>query len=351
MPKSDRDLVEALFNIHEPRIRSAFLEAVAQIRGSIVLRVVVDRLERGDISGAIAAMHLEADAFARLEMAFRAAYDAGGSATVANLPRVTDQDGDRVLFQFGVRNPEAEAWVRQHSGTMVTRTTADALEAVRVALTDGLARGDNPRRTALDVIGRVDRVTGRRVGGILGLTAPQERFVAKAREQLLSGDPAQLRAYLGRGRRDKRFDRTVVKAIREGKPIPREMVDRIVGRYSDRLLDLRGETVAMNETMTALNKSREDAIRQQVAAGKIAAQDVTKVWLHTPQEHPRLHHQAMNGKSVDLDGFFVLPNGAIMDYPHAPGAPAAEILFCKCLVRYKIDHFASVERRFKAEAA
>ncbi len=116
------------------------------------------------------------------------------------------------------------------------------------------------------------------------------------------------------------------------------------------LLALRGEAIGMNETMTALHKARHDAVAQQIASGKIAQQDVRKVWKHTAQEHPRLHHLAMNGKSVVWGEKFVLPNGVEMDYPHAPDAPANETLFCKCQFSIKIDYFGSVERRFRAEA-
>src|SRR5690606_12500372 len=143
-----------------------------------------------------------------------------------------EPDGNRVIFRFSMRNPEAEAWLRDHSATLVTRIVDVQREAIRTALTEGLAQGQNPRQTALEVIGRVSRATNRREGGIIGLTPAQERYVSSARRELLSGDPGQLANYLTRSRRDKRFDRTIASAIREGKPLPRDMVDRIAGRYS-----------------------------------------------------------------------------------------------------------------------
>ncbi|WP_309086395.1 head morphogenesis protein [Chelativorans sp.] len=348
MPRPTRDLIAELLATYDERLRTAFLSAIDDIRNAIVLRVVVERLERGDVTGAIEAMHLDPDAFARLELAIAEAYNAGGSSTVENLPRITDPEGDRVVFRFGARNAEAEAWLREHSSTLVTRIVEDQREAIRTALTEGLAEGRNPRSTALDVVGRISRTTNRREGGIIGLTAFQERAVARARQELLSGDRALLHAYLERGRRDRRFDRTVAAAIREGKPIPREMVDRITGRYADRLLELRGEMLARTETMTALGKSRDDAIRQQIIAGKVDAQDVTKVWRSAGDGRVRHTHRILNGKSTPMDGLFQSPSGAMLRYPGDPNAPGAEIVGCRCWLEYKIDYFASVVRRQRA---
>lgn len=349
MPRpTDRQLFEELLSRYEPMVREAFLSAVDEIRNGATLRVIVERLERGDVAGAIDALWLEPEAFARLERAIAEAYNAGGTAVVGNFPIVRDPDGNRVRFYFGVRNPEAEQWLREHAAQLVTRATEDMKEALRQTFTEGLTEGQNPTRTALNAIGRVNRATNRREGGIVGLTAPQERYVSAARRELLSGDPEQLRHYLTRGRRDKRFDRTVQKAIREETPLPPETVARITGRYADRLLELRGDAIGLNETMAALAKSREDAIQQQIEAGKIDVEAVTKVWKHTPQERPRHHHRAMNGKSVPWGEQFELPSGTRMSYPHAPDAPAHETVFCKCTWSVKIDYFASVVRRARA---
>lgn len=349
--KSSRQIIEELLAKHEPLIRESFMRAIDEIRSSATLRVVVEALDRGDIEGAIASLQIEPAAFAELDRALRDAYTDGGRATVGNLPVVRGPDGNRVIWRFGVRDPLAEAWLRDRSSLLITRTTEDMKVAIRQRLVTGLQLGQNPRQTALDLVGRVSRASNRRVGGIIGLTSNQEAYVAAARRELLSGDAKAMRNYLTRSQRDRRFDRTVAKAIRDGARLDRALVDRIVGRYSDKLLKLRGDLIGLNETMAALARSRADAIAQQIAAGKIDAQDVTKIWRHTPQEHPRIRHQAMNGKSVAYGEKFELPNGVRMDYPHSDDAPISETAFCKCHYELKVDFFASVERRFRAEAA
>lgn len=346
MPRrSDAAIIEELLDRFDEHLKAAFLDAIADIRDNITLRVVVERLEKGDVSGAIEAMHLDADAFAKLEMAIREAYNSGGQATVANLPRVTDPQGNRVVFRFGVRNLEAETWLREHSSTLVTRIVDDQREAIRAALSEGLSQGQNPRSTALNVIGRISRQSNRREGGIIGLTAAQERYVANAREELASGDPARLQGFLGRERRDKRFDRTIAKAIREEKPLDQETINRIVGRYSDRLLELRGTMLARTETMMALSKARDDAIRQQIEAGKLGAQDVTKVWRSAGDMRVRHTHRLLHGKKAPMDGAFESISGARLRFPGDPTAPASEIINCRCMVEYKVDYLAGVVRR------
>jgi hypothetical protein len=342
---SNREIIDALLAQYGERLRDAFLAAIEEIKNSVTLRVIVERLERGDINGAIEAIGLDPLAFERLELAMAEAYSAGGTAEVDSLPALRDPSGSRVVFRFGVRNTEGEAWLRQHSSTLVTRIVQDQRLAIRTALETGLSEGRNPRSTALDVVGRVDRTTNRRVGGVIGLTAPQERYVANARAQLASGDPRQLANFLGRGRRDKRSDRTILAAIKSGKPLPADDIDRIIGRYSDSLLHLRGETIARHETLLTLNKGRDDAIRQQITGGKIEAQDVTKIWRSAGDGRVRHTHKALNGKSAPMSGVFQSPSGALLRYPGDPTAPATETLMCRCQVQYRVSYIDALVRK------
>lgn len=337
-----RERFEQLVATWEPIIRAAFMEAIDDIRSTIVLRRIVERLERGDVNGAIRALNLDEAAFRPLEEAIRQTFNGGGVAAVEHMPALRDPEGYRVVFRFDMRNPAAEGWLREHSATLVTNIVADQKAAIRAALEDSLARGDNPTKTAVNVAGRVNRVTGRREGGVIGLTAQQTDYVARARQELFRGDPEALRNYLARGRRDKRFDRTVAKALREGRPLPRETVDKIVGRYADGLLKLRADTIALNETFGALGASKDEAFRQRIERGDIQAQNVTKTWKHTPQERPRLQHVAMQGQKVQFDQPFMAPDGTPIPYPHAPGVPARHTLGCKCFAEYRIDFVAEL---------
>ncbi|ERM00945.1 hypothetical protein Q644_24170 [Brucella intermedia 229E] len=259
------------------------------------------------------------------------------------MPALKDPEGHTVVIRWDARNVVAENWLRDHSASLVSGIVADQVESIRTALTDSLARGDNPTKAAKSIVGPVNRATGTREGGIVGLTAAQALFVRSARDELLSGDPALLRNYLKRGRRDKRFDRTVTKALKEQTPpLPADVVDRIANRYSAGLLKLRADTVALNETFDAMAAAKDIAFRQQIDNGILSADIVTKTWRHTPQEHPRAQHVAMKGQTVRYDQPFVAPDGTLIMYPHALGIPARHKIGCKCVAEYKIDFVAQL---------
>ncbi|MDK4720130.1 head morphogenesis protein [Rhizobium sp. CNPSo 3968] len=346
--------LDELLAKYEPRVAQAFREAIEAIKSAAVLKTIVERLERGDITGAVDALQVEPEAFASLELALREAFNAGGVNMVQSLPSLMSPDGTRVLFQFGVRNIEAERLIREQSSTLVTNITDDQRHALRSVFETGLAAGKNPTATALDVIGRVNRVTGRREGGTIGLNSRQVEFIygdRGARANLISGDPERMRTYLDLKTRDKRFDRSVLAAIKEVRPVDADMVTKIVGRLNDKNLQLRGETIGLEETRKALFSVRDNAIRQQIDAGKIDADVVTKTWKRSPADHPRLQHTMISGTSVQLDQPFTMPDGTQLMYPHDPDAPARHTIGCHCRLEYDIDYIAAGLRRYRARAA
>jgi hypothetical protein len=342
---------DELLATYEPRFAAAFREAIDEIRSSVVLARVIERLERGDINGAVEAIQIEPEAFSVLEIALQEAFNAGGTNAVGELPKVMDPQGNRVIWRFGVRNPVAEAILRDLSSTMVTHITNDQREGIRQALEQGLARGANPRSTALDVVGRQSRVTGRREGGVMGLTRYQIEFIERARVHLASGDPELMNRYFELKTRDKRFDRTVMAAIKAGKPVTGETLAKIIGRLRDKNLLLRGEMLARTETMMALGSARDEAMRQQIESGKVAAQDVKKRWHSAGDSRVRHTHRVLNGQAVGVDEMFQSPSGAMLRYPGDPRAPISEISGCRCWCEYDVDYISAGLRRYRARAA
>lgn len=338
---SNRSRIEQLTDEWEPEVRRAFLAGIDDLRSAAQLSRLVEMLERGDVEGAIGALNLDKAAFWRLDAVIGQVFAAGGMSTTGALPVLRDPLGGRLVVRFDARNLRAEDWLRTHSSTLVTGIVEDQRNAIRAALLAGMQEGRNPRSVALDIVGRLDPVTKRRVGGIVGLTSAQASFVAAARAELLSGDPAQLSAYLERQRRDRRSDRTVQAAI-GGRRMTAETITRIVSRYADRLLELRGEMIARTEMMAALNQAAVEALTQAVEQGKLRADAVTKIWRTAADHRVRHTHRGMAGQSVGLQAMFVSPSGAMLAYPGDPSAPAAERVSCRCWMEPKVDFLAGI---------
>lgn len=340
--KSLLDLLAKL----EPGVQKAFLQSVQGIKNDVVLADLVDALARRDLDAAVAILTKGAEYFAPLDRAIEAAYLQGGEWTFDELKALAKKQGSKVIARFDGRNPRAETWLRAESSTLVTRINDGQREAIRSVLRDGMVAGSNPRTTALDVVGRVSRATGRREGGIVGLTDQQMKWSQSALAELRSGDEAKMMRYFDRRARDRRFDRTVMRAIREGKPLDAETSRKIIGRYQDRLLKLRGDTIARTETLAALHESQNEGVRQMIDKGRLDEESVTRIWDSSGNDgRTRDNHLAMEGDEAGVGDVFTSPSGAMMKYPGdtSLGAPGSETINCRCHVRLKIDHFKDLE--------
>lgn len=335
-------LFEELLDRFGPEIAKAFLEAVDDLKTAAEIQRLTAAIETQDLMGALDALHLDEAAYGPLQDALQRTFAEGGKMGAGALPS-RSPDGAALVVRFNARNLEAEAFLRNHSSQLVTRILEDQRTAVRTALEDGMRRGDNPRTVALDIVGRIDKTTGKREGGVLGLSAPQERAVANARDELTSNDPAALKNYLGRARRDKRFDRTIEKAIRDETPVPPETIGKALIAYERRLLKLRGDTIGRTEAMTALHAAQHEALKQAVASGQIAASAVRRTWQSAGDARVRHTHMALDGDTVGLEERFRSPSGARLLYPGDPTAPAAEIIACRCAIAIKIDWLQGLE--------
>jgi hypothetical protein len=326
----------ALADELEPRMAVAFRTAVADLVARAEVGPVARALARGDIATALDALHIDAAAFGGLTTVMQEAFEGGGRAAQEGLPRLSDPAGAAVVVRFDVRNPRAEGWLRTQSSRLITAITEDVRTAARATLVAGLEDGRNPNNVALDIVGRLNPATKRREGGILGLTSVQEAYVRNARAELLSGDPATMARYFERKRRDKRFDRAVSAAVRAGKPVDAATVAKIAGRYADRLLELRGQTIARTEMLASLNAGALEGMEQAIDTGAIRRQQVVKVWRTASDARVRETHRAMSGQRRQLDEVF--SNG--LRFPHEPGAPASQVANCRCVIYHDVFFLA-----------
>ncbi len=348
--------LELLARRLEPAIRRAFEQAVNGVRSQVQMNLLADLLRAGDVDAVLTALGFDAERFSPMTEAVRDAFLAGSDAGMKELPTLSMRQQVRgsynpanptpvLRFGFDLRNQGVENWLSSNSSRLIRGVVEDQRQLVRELLTRGMVAGRNPRQTAVELVGRIGE-TGRRTGGVVGLTAQQAQYVANVRAQLASGAPAQMVGYFDRKRRDKRLDGIVKRAIAAGKPVSQADIDKIAGRYSDRLLALRGENIARTESLTAMNAGREESYRQQIEAGRLAPENVTCGWSATADRRTRHSHHLMNGQKRQFGVPFQTPSGALLRFPGdtSLGAPAEEIIGCRCTKTYKVDMAAEVRR-------
>ena len=342
-----QEQLEQIIDNFEPTIRRAFLEAIETIRSDIIIEEIIARLEKGDVSGAVNAVPVDSVAFYPLVEAIRQTYNAGGIAAVSTLPRLSSPSGQKVIVRFDARNIRAEQWLSQHSSTLITNIIRDQQQSIRSVLTTGMVNGRNPRSVALDIVGRVEKVSGKRTGGIIGLTSKQASYVENARQELNSGQPEALKSYLNRVRRDKRFDSTVLKAIDSGEPIPKTTITKMLNRYEASLLKLRGDTIARTEALESVNTSQQEAFQQVLDKTAYTDQDIQREWRCASDDRVRDSHLMMNRQKVKgMQTPFITPDGYKLRYPHdsSLGAPARETINCRCIQLIRLNYMRALEK-------
>ena len=234
-------------------------------------------------------------------------------------------------------NPNTEKtalWLQEKSGALITAINEGTRASVTEILAANALSGLGARATALDIVGRVD-ARGNRTGGVIGLNNQQAMAALNARENLASGDPEKMRKYLQNERRDKRFDAQVKRAINGKAALTSGDIDKITSRYQARLLQTRGETIARTETSQALNHGRMTQVGKN--AGNANA-IIMKRWVSGPDDGRQRHsHTEANGQIREISQPFDVGGYQLMEPGDSSlGAPAEEIINCRCTVAFEM---------------
>lgn len=283
------------------------------------------------------------------------------AATVAEVERLIaedDRDGLAVLLSLGsltlftelfrtafiqgAQNELAGRW-RFDSNTWAVinllmgeyRSISDTSNMdLRKTIDVVLANGNATRNKALDLLG-VKGAAARRTGGMVGLPVQMSEWVESARQQLLSGDRAAMRAYLNRKLRDTAYDRFVL----PGTKLTIEQANTISRAYSARLLQSYAKQLAQTYAQQAYNAGRNQAIQQLLDNGTITQDQVQKKWRTMRDERVRHSHATMNSQRVGFMEPFVSGLGGLLMYPGdtSLGASDADIYNCRCSLEYTIS--------------
>ena len=222
---------------------------------------------------------------------------------------------------FNLADPRLAQLIEQSRFRTVQAITSQARSAANEALGFARARGLNLRRQAMEVRNSI------------GLTTPQVRAIERYREALVTGNRSALRNVL----RDRRFDRTVRRAIESGEPLTGAQMSRMVRRYRERQLRFRAETVARTESLRAVHEGQELAVDQLVEGGELQQEDIQSVWFTRRDERVRGSHRTMHRQKREHGVPFTSGNGVSLRFPGDPSAPASETARCRCRVRKMIN--------------
>lgn len=323
---TQRQIYERLLERYSREMADAFFDAVQAAANRVSMSALAAAIDAGDTARIVSLLGLDATALFPVADALRNAFIAGGLSVAEFAPR-------GAIFGFNGRNVRAEAWVARFSGEMIQNITDDTLPMVRAVLTDGVSRGRSGATIAREITGRLNRATGRREGGFLGLTDQQTQAAINARADLENLDSR----YFTRKLRDRRYDAMVQRAIDEGRPLSQTDIDRITNRYKDRMLKRRGELIARTETHSAMSAGQHEGIQQALDEGRILS--ASKAWVHnTANQDEREDHVSMGlAPAIPFNQQFVLPSGARADYAHDPDLPIGERAGCRCTTRYVIE--------------
>lgn len=327
----------AILDKLEAQMVAQYLEQASKMTGDLSLSQITDLIKAGD--DLMVARQFAVSNVAMLETVRQAYLSGGGSAvsdlSKAELSRVKSAVGR--IPDFDPRTQSADAWLKARASEFAQTMARQQGDAIQAVLWAGRQAQVPPKDLAGQLLGK-SQINGIRAGGVAGLSEADATAVAKARAQLTSMSKGDISAYLTRVRRDRRFDPTIKKALREERLLSQATIDKIIGRYAERLLKTRAEAVAATEVVQAYNAGRNEFYNQLVADG-IDPKAITKRWKTRADEKVRAAHRAMNGQVKQGNAPFVAPGGARLMNPGdlSLGAPLSLVMRCRCRSIFKIS--------------
>jgi hypothetical protein len=163
----------------------------------------------------------------------------------------------------------------------------------------------------------------RQLRTVVGMAPHQERYIDNLARELRELSPR----FKDRVLRDKRYDRMILRAIREGKPLPEAKIEQITAAYRRRFRAHNTEVVTRQVTLDSYREGNRLAWEQAVADGYIDAEALVKVWVHSDiVQTPRPEHLALDGVAVPYD----------QPFPNGQQIPGVGDFGCACSMRMEV---------------
>lgn len=314
--KQEREYLLSLLNKQERKIKRAYLDYIKRIDDGVTLRRLTAMVTAGDLSEFFKTI----DSYiVELAAAVTNAFNEDGKDLV---PLIQEKlDFANIAVTFNPASPRAQEIARTSTENFTRQISDSVRNQVNRIVAEGMRTGQGPRDVA------------RQIKLYIGLTDKQEQAVNNYQRLLQENN----RQVLQRDLRDRRFDRTVERAVNNDAPLEQRQIDNMVNRYRQRYVTYRAEVIARTESTRALNQANDEAMRQGLQQADIAVDQVERTWRATQDARTRDHHADMRVKVVTgMDTPFIDGLGNQIRYPGDPNAPAETRIQCRCVVTTRI---------------
>lgn len=297
----------------QPNVGAAVLQSFARILAALPESTVARIIAEGATDRILTVLLAEAvleRATMPVRFALRDAVERSFRLNVPYLPRGGRIDGT-IAVLFDHLNPRVTEALR----TLETRVVSGLHESVRETVRQTITRGVEEQRAPAAI--------ARTVRDVVGLSPRQEAAVANFRALLESGD----REALSRVLRDKRFDRTLDRAIgADGKGLSSEQIDSMTAAYRKRSIARNAETISRTATQDAYKIAQRESWQSAIDRGIIEPGRLMREWIGVNDERERPSHVAMNNTVVPFDQL----------YPNGQRYPGEGEFNCRCIDRFFI---------------
>jgi len=311
---SEVDRLTQQLATQEKKVSDAFKLFILAVNDETVLKQINDLLDAGNIE---AALDIVDTYLIRFSNVLNNVFSTVGEAESAVLASAIGSTA--IGISFNPIDPQSVAVLQEARLNLIRELTEKQRDSTRQALVRAFQEGEGPRQTAAAFKNSI------------GLTAKQEQAVVNFRTLLETNDSRALE----RSIRDRRFDRTVERAISTSEPLKKTQVDKMVQRYRERFVLYRAEVIARTEGVRATSMARDQALRQTLDITGIPKENVERTWVPVAGPRTRDAHASMRNQKVGLDETFSDGDGNQLRYPGDPSAPIETTAQCRCVLTIK----------------
>jgi hypothetical protein len=297
----------------QPDVAAALFRAFSIIRDALTDAQIQAAIDAGGIdvlfSRALNQSVLD-QAFIPVRQRLRQTVERGFKYAVPDLPKGGKING--VLgVSFDYLNPNVITAVRNLETSTLETLSTDTRAVVKQAAEVALQEGAGPK------------VLGRRIREAVGLAPAHEQYVRNYEAELRAGKSGALAREL----RDKRFDRTVAKAL-DGDGLSDAQIEKMTDAYRNRWKAHNANTIARTTTLQSYKAGQELTWKQARENGAVPSNArLMKTWVQIDRPTKRESHIPLNGETVPID----------QPYSNGEMVPGETAFNCACVSRITVE--------------